>query len=515
MGDDLLNHLKAIGNLPYLFVGSGFSRRYIGMESWQDLLEAITKIANIPKPFTYYLTECSKDYPLLGGLISDAFYESFYSSDYKSLYPFITDEILKAGDKDTPIKYLIANYINSKLISSSLSPEIDLLKTSKIAGVITTNWDNLLEDIFPDFKTYVGQEMMFAEALNYGEIFKIHGSVGQPNSMVLTQRDYNAYQIRNAYLSAKLLTIFVEHPVVFIGYSLSDPNILHIINSIFTSIRKEDHAKFKDRLIFIEFDPTATKPSFMDGTLSVSNGTFLPIKHIKSSNFSDVYTVLSKLEQTIPMKVLVKLKDMLYDFVVSNKPNEKIYVGNISEVDDATLDKIQAVFGVGAAEMFEYGYRSVSAADIFKDILSDKTTFDVDKLLTLTFPEIFRSAGYIPIRKYLKMKGIASVDDIRGVYTTFDSRLVAKLKRISFNNLMPAASYVAHKPDVNKLLSFKELTANYDNWHVLLYVHLLDHDKIDLNDLREFLLNAVGKYNKNTDFRKAICLYDLLTYQSA
>ncbi|WP_448702379.1 hypothetical protein ACFGVR_08505 [Mucilaginibacter sp. AW1-3] len=93
MEDELLSHLNAIGNLPYLFVGSGFSRRYIGMESWQDLLEAITKIANVPKPFTYYLTECAKDYPLLGGLISDAFYQSFYDSDYKILYPYITDDI--------------------------------------------------------------------------------------------------------------------------------------------------------------------------------------------------------------------------------------------------------------------------------------------------------------------------------------------------------------------------------------------------------------------------------------
>lgn len=58
-----------------------------------------------------------------------------------------------------------------------------------------------------------------------GEIYKIHGSCNNSESIVITENDYSVYNKRNAYLSAKLLTIFLEHPIIFLGYSLNDSNI--------------------------------------------------------------------------------------------------------------------------------------------------------------------------------------------------------------------------------------------------------------------------------------------------
>lgn len=512
--DDLVKHLMRIGNLPYLFIGSGFSRRHINMENWQDLLENICKKINLPYPFPYYLTESNRDFPLLGQLISDAFYELFYSANLQSTLPYITDEVLKSGNKETPLKYFISNYINSKSTTTpNLEEEIELLKEAKIAGIITTNWDCLLEQIFPDFKCYVGQEMIFAETLNYGEILKIHGSVAQPDTLILTKRDYEDYDIRNAYLTAKILTIFVEHPILFIGYSLSDPNILSMITSVFQCISKRDQDKFKDRLIFVEFDHNATTPTFMDSTLPIGGGSFLPIKHIKANEFKDVYTALQKLEQTIPTKLLVRLKNILYEFVVNNKANDKVYVGNIEDIDDDKLDKIQAVFGIGVTKMFEYGYRSISAKDIFIDMLSEDTNFDVDNLFKLTYPSIFKSGYYFPIYKYLKIKNINSLDEITQYYPDFNSSILNKLKRINFNKLKPSQSYIDHhQVEVNQCDTFAEFLAKYDKRHVILYVHLLNYNKIDLDQFREFLLDNFDAHHAETDFKKAMCLYDILKY---
>jgi len=61
-----------------------------------------------------------------------------------------------------------------------------------------------------------------------GEIFKIHGCITDPAGIVLTDDDYEDWNNKKKYLSAKLLTYFLEHPVLIIGYSAQDPNVLSI-----------------------------------------------------------------------------------------------------------------------------------------------------------------------------------------------------------------------------------------------------------------------------------------------
>lgn len=114
--------------------------------------------------------------------------------------------------------------------------EIELLRRlgkRSISGVITTNYDVLLENIFPEYEIYVGQEeLLFNNISGIGEIYKIHGSITKPDSLVLTSLDYAQFEENASYLIAKLLTIFLEYPVIFMGYSLSDRNMLNIFKTI-------------------------------------------------------------------------------------------------------------------------------------------------------------------------------------------------------------------------------------------------------------------------------------------
>ncbi|WP_420829436.1 SIR2 family NAD-dependent protein deacylase [Nannocystis pusilla] len=135
-----------------------------------------------------------------------------------------------------PLKVEVSNFLRAqceKLRETPLANELHLLRSAKFDGIITTNYDTILENVFPDYKVYSSQDdTLFQVSHGVGEIFKIHGCATRPNTLVLTEQDYRAFSDKNAYLAAKLTTLFLEHPFVFLGYSISDPNIRSILQAV-------------------------------------------------------------------------------------------------------------------------------------------------------------------------------------------------------------------------------------------------------------------------------------------
>lgn len=95
--------------------------------------------------------------------------------------------------------------------------------------------------------------MIFSSTYSVGEIYKIHGSFEKPQSMILTEQDYEGFDKKNPYLAAKLITIFIEHPIVFLGYSISDTNIQEILQSIVNCLDNDNIEKLQNNLIFVEW----------------------------------------------------------------------------------------------------------------------------------------------------------------------------------------------------------------------------------------------------------------------
>ncbi|MCP4212771.1 MAG: hypothetical protein GY764_15040, partial [Halieaceae bacterium] len=76
IADSLADLLKTHGSGPFLFAGSGLSRRYLGLEDWSGLLR---RFCQHIKPYEYYLSSANGSLPLVAGLMAEDFHEAWWS----------------------------------------------------------------------------------------------------------------------------------------------------------------------------------------------------------------------------------------------------------------------------------------------------------------------------------------------------------------------------------------------------------------------------------------------------
>jgi hypothetical protein len=63
-------------------------------------------------------------------------------------------------------------------------------------------------------------------------VIKIHGCLTRPRGMVVTTADMQLFREEDLYLRSLLVKRFVEHTIVFLGYSLRDDNIIEVIEGV-------------------------------------------------------------------------------------------------------------------------------------------------------------------------------------------------------------------------------------------------------------------------------------------
>lgn len=153
---DLTALLEKKTSAPFLFLGSGFSKRYIELESWEGLL---SKFCKGLKNYSYYKGKFNGCIEESARHLAEDFFEHWWVNNDYQVSRSHNPEL---PFKDSPLRYEIANYLKSKtenipLDSLVLYEELELLKDCEIDGVITTNWDLLIEKIFPQYEVYKGQ----------------------------------------------------------------------------------------------------------------------------------------------------------------------------------------------------------------------------------------------------------------------------------------------------------------------------------------------------------------------
>jgi hypothetical protein len=107
-----------------------------------------------------------------------------------------------------------------------------LLATLPSAGAITLNYDRLFETACRDAqkpRTVLPENI---PAVGNDWLLKLHGSVTQPDSIVLTRDDYLGYNSNRDALSALVKAHLLTHHLLFVGFGLADDHFHEIVHDV-------------------------------------------------------------------------------------------------------------------------------------------------------------------------------------------------------------------------------------------------------------------------------------------
>lgn len=162
------------------------------------------------------------------------------------LLPDLTEEIfrIKGNNKNLIIRVLNKVFLDSKQKTTEMHDKIALIPHFKT--IITTNYDKLLESSFGDKARLIltSSQIPYFEK-NKTEIFKVHGDLTLPESIIITKSDYINFfsdEKENEIYWNVIKERLSTKSVLFLGYNLEDPNISVIFEKITNSLashRKE------------------------------------------------------------------------------------------------------------------------------------------------------------------------------------------------------------------------------------------------------------------------------------
>jgi hypothetical protein len=118
-----------------------------------------------------------------------------------------------------------------------------LIATLPVTELVTTNYDTRLESAADDAErplAILDGRRTVAEVKRW--LLKLHGSVDDPERIVLSRDDYLGYGQRRAALRGVVQAMLMTRHMVFVGFGLSDDNFHAIAHDVRSALRAGDEA---------------------------------------------------------------------------------------------------------------------------------------------------------------------------------------------------------------------------------------------------------------------------------
>lgn len=102
-------------------------------------------------------------------------------------------------------------------------------------AIVTTNYDAFLERAFEGTQLRLlrmirDPDLTRRRSLTEIPLIKMHGEFAHRDLIIITEDDYNGYRRSRPGLATKVDQLLIEHPILFLGFSLDDPNVSRILN---------------------------------------------------------------------------------------------------------------------------------------------------------------------------------------------------------------------------------------------------------------------------------------------
>lgn len=319
MSSEALQHLIKRNQFPIIFIGAGISKRYLkDYPSWIELLENLWNDSGNEENFYAHLLKVQKvikEYK--SKTVLEHMVNTIVASDIESrVYDLFTNSKLMIDGlsfKDvyenniSPFKKLISNKFSRYELKDKIEDEyskfIEMLHKAQV--IITTNYDCLIENSYGikgnKLVKYIGGSGIFNQSTGYAELYKIHGCCEVADSIIITKDDYEKFDRKSTLISSKIISLLINSPIIFIGYSLTDVNVRKIIRDFSTALNKDELKMLENNLIFVDWEKERLdilETTEYDAELRCR------YKIIKTDNYSEIYDSINSINQGItPIEV--------------------------------------------------------------------------------------------------------------------------------------------------------------------------------------------------------------------
>lgn len=515
MSEKFFDNLIRENEFPVIFIGSGITQRYFqDAPTWDNLLQTLWQETTQDESYFSVFHQLSKKYndPFniyteLATQIEEKYDDAFYSGVTK--LPNLTPKQAHIN-QISPFRTKIANIFGElNFKSSSDSKELKLFKgmLSKARLIVTTNYDSFIEnELNRAIDVKVGNVGLFSNGNELGVLYKIHGSITDPNSIVITTKDYQKLERTSAIINAKILSKLTESPILFLGYSLTDKNVQSLLKDLADNMpfSVDEAAK---RIGVVQY-----KQGKRDIEESISDTNYgVHYTSISTDNFSEIYYKVSRINQGATPIEIAKYQSMIKQIITTRGKSGKLKhvltsVGDLQNLPEK-LKNQDIVVALGDSK---YIYKFPDYVDYVKDYYLHPNNMPED--IALHFILTTSPQSTLPISKYIHENMPLDKKDREKLNKRLEK--FQSLSNLQNGTPIPKKHFSTLSFELNQSDNVVSFLNSDDGIKPKIKMAFLIHniDKIDAEQLVEYLLNHENDvFLKDTNTRKFLMAYSLMT----